>query len=396
MPLPRQALAAKLTPWWCLVCGDRGGVDVVDNILLFVPLALGLRQAGWSVRATVGIGSLLSLSIELLQATVVLGRDASLSDVVTNTLGSWLGATLGTHWRTLVHPRGRAARRLALLGGTAWLATQLAVGLLLQPWIPHEELHGVWARTAYGHPKFDGRILSASLSNLALPGDSVPIAPDLPRALRDGHFELQIRLLTGQTGRWSPIVEILAGRGAVLAVEANGNDLSFQPPMRSALLRLARPSLGLPGALSGDPGTEVTVVARDRKSVLEGEWTTSGVLHRTSQALSPSLGWSLLTPFRHNYGSKTPIITVIWLAALLLPAGYWTAHVPGRPLFRCTALLLLVVTGLGLIPLLTGYRPVHWSEWLGAFAGLAVGAAGHRCTRYFETRCDSLSTRESC
>ena len=41
------------TPLWCLVCGDEGGADVVANLLLFLPLAIGLRLSGWSWRRTV-------------------------------------------------------------------------------------------------------------------------------------------------------------------------------------------------------------------------------------------------------------------------------------------------------------------------------------------------------
>ena len=41
VPIPQQTAASQLTPLWCLVCGDYGGVDVVNNIILFVPAALG-------------------------------------------------------------------------------------------------------------------------------------------------------------------------------------------------------------------------------------------------------------------------------------------------------------------------------------------------------------------
>ena len=92
VPIPQQELAARLTPWWCLICGDHGGQDVINNVLLFIPFALGLRLAGLPSRTVVVTGGLVSLSVELLQWGVVAGRDASLSDVLTNTLGSLVGA----------------------------------------------------------------------------------------------------------------------------------------------------------------------------------------------------------------------------------------------------------------------------------------------------------------
>jgi hypothetical protein len=395
-PVPEQEPAARLTPWWCLVCGDYGGVDVTHNVLLFVPFALGLRVTGLRVKTIVAVGALLSLSIELLQWTVVPGRDASLSDVLTNTLGSWLGALIGTHYRALLHPGPARARQLAALGGVLWLATQLATAILLQPWASGDELRGVWARSVYGRSSFDGQIVSAALSGYPLPGDSQPVLPEAARLIRGGRFDLELRILAGHRRRWLPIVEVLGAAGPAVAVEANGADLAFQPPTRSSRLRLRRPSLRLPGALPAEPGAELTLVAQDRRSTLQASWSTAGVQHRASQSLSPSFGWSLLTPVRYAYGPETPLVTMIWVVALVFPVGYWTAHVPGRPFLRWTAWLLLLVAGLGLIPRLTGYQPVHWSEWLAGLAGLAGGAAAHRCATYFEKRCNSLSIKESC
>jgi hypothetical protein len=189
---------------------------------------------------------------------------------------------------------------------------------------------------------------------------------------------------------------VLRDRGVLLGVEALGRDLAFQPALRSAQLRLGRPSLRLPDALGGASGTPVKLVAGELWPTLWAEWTVSGTPHRTTQSLGPSLGWSVIAPLRYAYGPEARLITLIWLAAWLLPTGYWTAYVPGRPFLRWTALLLLLGAGLGAIPRLTGYPPAHWSEWLGALLGLAGGAAGHLVAAYFEKRCDSRSINESC
>src|SRR5918998_1555401 len=85
VPLPQQSAASQITPLWCLVCGDYGGVDVINNILLFIPFAFGLRLLGLRSQLVVAAGALLSLGIELLQWWVIPGRDASLSDLLTNT-----------------------------------------------------------------------------------------------------------------------------------------------------------------------------------------------------------------------------------------------------------------------------------------------------------------------
>jgi VanZ like family len=95
-PLPQQSAAAAATPLWCLVCGEDGGVDVLNNILLFVPLGLGLRLMRLRTSHVVLLAASVSLAIELLQLIVITGRDASLSDLLTNTLGSWTGALGGS------------------------------------------------------------------------------------------------------------------------------------------------------------------------------------------------------------------------------------------------------------------------------------------------------------
>src|SRR3712207_2032131 len=70
------------TPPTCIVCGRVGGVDVLLNVLLFVPLGLGLRLAGLSRWRALALAGLTTLGIESLQFAVVTGRDASLSDLL--------------------------------------------------------------------------------------------------------------------------------------------------------------------------------------------------------------------------------------------------------------------------------------------------------------------------
>jgi hypothetical protein len=76
---------------------------------------------------------------------------------------------------------------------------------------------------------------------------------------------------------------------------------------------------------------------------------------------------------------------------LLLPAGYW-ARRAGRPAGAIGAVGGAVIAGLGLLPALTGFQPVHWTEWGGAAGGAALGWALAPIATYLQSRCGSPST----
>jgi hypothetical protein len=374
-PLSRQVAAAAATPLWCLVCGDYGGVDVVLNVLLFVPFALGLRVGGVPTILVGASGAVTSLAVESLQLAVIPGRDASLSDLVTNILGSLIGALLGSRLAGLVNPTPRQAHRLALAGGAAFLALQAGTAFLLRPWVPSEPLRGEWARSLPGRAPFAGKVVSAAVSGSSVV-DAMPVDSQLQARLRR-QIHLELDLVTGPSvPEWSPVFELLGRHGPVLAVAAVGGDLVFQAPARSYALRLRRPAIRLPGALPASAGHGLRLAAGERRDTLWGAWTTAKARGQGTQSLSPSLGWSLLLPFDYAYGSEVHPLTGLWLAGLLLPTAYWAAH--RRRARQALALGFLLVAGLGLIPLLAGFPAVHWSEWLAGAFGLLAGWGAHR------------------
>ena len=90
-------------------------------------------------------------------------------------------------------------------------------------------------------------------------------------------------------------------------------------------------------------------------------------------------------------GARLQVVTALWLGALLLPAGYWAGFAT-RAAGTIGGLAAVVLAGLGLIPALAGVDPVHWSEWAGAGAGVAVGWALSQIAAYLQSRCGSPST----
>lgn len=394
VPLPSQRAAAQATPLWCLVCGDYGGVDVVLNVLLFVPFAFGVRLVGAPPSLAVTAGALISLTIESLQLAVIPGRDASLSDLTTNTLGSLIGVALGSRLPLLLNPTPEQAHRLAIAGGVVFLALQAGTAILLRPWVPSEPLRGEWARTLPGRAPFRGKVVSAVVSGSLVGDGAMLVDSQLYARLRQGHIQLELGLVSGpDLPEWTPVFELLGRHGPVLAVAAVGRDLTFQPPARSYALRLRRPAIRLPEALP-PIGDRVRLAAGERQDTLWGAWWTAQVRNRRLQLLSPSLGWSLLIPFDYAYGREVHWLTGLWLAGLLLPTAYWQGR--RRTIESVVKLGFFLVAGLGLIPTLTGYPAVHWSEWLAGVAGLAAGWASHCAAANFGGRCDSPSIKESC
>src|SRR5262245_39466874 len=82
------------TSFWCIVCGDRGMLDFAANIVMFVPLGFALMLATERRWLSVIVCVATTFSVELLQVSVVAGRDASLGDLLANTLGGGIGITL--------------------------------------------------------------------------------------------------------------------------------------------------------------------------------------------------------------------------------------------------------------------------------------------------------------
>ena len=78
---------------FCLACGAHGTSDLLLNIALFMPLGAALALRGRRSSSIAVLAGLLSAAIELSQFYIP-GRDPSLSDIVSNTLGAVFGALL--------------------------------------------------------------------------------------------------------------------------------------------------------------------------------------------------------------------------------------------------------------------------------------------------------------
>ncbi|MGH7579434.1 MAG: VanZ family protein [Gemmatimonadales bacterium] len=392
-PDPEQAPYSALTPLFCVVCGTHGGADVFLNLLLFAPLGAGLRLAGWRWPRVVGVSALLSLTVEFLQYSVVTGRDASLSDLLTNTAGAAIAAALAPQVGALLAPHGVLASRLCLAATGLWLATLGASAAGMEPWLPPGTIRSDCTRSSGKVEVFAGTARSVVLNGVPLPCDAdTPDAARLRHQLGRGEAVLEVATPSGDPARGRVAMHaVRMPETYALLLEQEGRAATFRTPVAGNRLGFYSPILRLPGAFPAEAGVPVQLQAgvREQRMWLASDY--SGRRQVTEVRLSPSHGWTGLFPTGIRAGRRFRIATALWVGLLILPAGYWAGFVR-RPAWALAGILAALGAGLGLLPFLTGYSPVHWSEWLGGVAGIAGGWALHRFAAYLQTRCGSPST----
>jgi VanZ like family len=376
----------------CLVCGEAGGADVALNLLLFMPLGAGLAMLGWSWPRVVGACALLSLGVETAQYLAHTGRDASLSDLLTNTASGALGAVLGRRLDRLLAPGPRLAWRLSLAAAAAWLAILAFTAVSLHPWAPMGRLRNYCTGSYPTAELFSGTARTMRLNDIALSCDQEVPRGKLRREIRGGQVLLETVALAGNPTLGRRVIHLVrAPRGMLLLLAQQGSAAVFQAPTAAGALRLFSPAVRLPDAFPSRPGGLVHLTATSDGHRLQLSATHDGGRRAVELALSPSYGWMLLFPIPIAPGTPLRFVAALWLGALVLPAGYW-AGLAARPAKAIGALGGVVIAGLGLIPALAGFDPVHWSEWLGAGAGVAVGWALSQIATYLQSRCGSPST----
>ncbi len=392
-PSPEQAVYARGTPLLCLVCGEHGGADVFLNLLLFTPMAPGLRLFGWSWRRVVLAAALLSLTVEVLQYFVVTGRDASLSDLVTNTTGAAVAAGVAPLLGRLLAPDARLARRLFPAATALWLGVLAVSALAVTPWAPVDRLRNDCTQRTGEADAFVGTVRSVRMNGTLLSCDEIiPEGLRVAKALSRGEVTVEVKLLSGDPARGRAVAHAVRDGGAMLLVlSQQGRSAAFSVPTAAQRLRLYSPILRLPLAFPPGAGVPVTIQAGARGRRM---WITSSQLGTTRSvdlALSPSYGWTAALAWAIDPARHVRIATAVWVGILILPAAYW-AGFTRRPGWGAAGVVAALLAGLWLLPAATGFAPVHWSEWLGGCAGVAAGGALHRLAAYLQSRCGSPST----
>lgn len=387
-PSPDSTYLASLTWPGCLVCGDDGGADIAANLVLFLPFAAGLRLAGLSWRRCVLWCAAASFTIELLQLVAIPGRDASLSDLLTNTASGAIGAALAAGLPTALRPTRCWAGRLLPGGCLAWIAGCAFAGWLLQPSVPRGSLLSLWAPKVPQTGAFDGRVLSVRLNGVHMPNGSVP--PDtagLRRGLETGNFSLEVDVVTGERLAVPAWIYGMYGPSSwVFGLLESKDRAAIVLPVRGLRFRLRPVTLTVPDGIPAEPGTAVHLSAVARHGIVRLRSTAGDTTREARLTLSPAYAWRLISPFEIAAGERVRWFSALCLAISAIPLGYWAARA-GRPGLAIPCLAATAAAGLGALPRALGFPAVHPSEWIAVAAGCLAGWAAHGAAAYFERRC---------
>lgn len=377
----------------CLICGSLGGVDAVLNVLLFVPLGIGLAVVG--ARAMLALPAMCAASvlIEIAQLTFVPGRDASIGDVVTNSLGGGLGFALARYATSWLRPSPRFAVLLSVGWCVVWLTIQTASNFGFAPSFPKSSYYGQIARQLGDFELFPGRVVRASIGDVKIADALLDDSQQVQRLLLGGATVGATVIPAGSTYGTAPIVRVADSEQREIALLAqDGSEFLFEVRTGAAVLRFHPPLFALPGVFRADSGgrSEPADTLRLGGSYVANSVRMNAHIGSASNErhipISGSLGWTMVLPFQWFIEGTLAerVLGWIWTASLLIPLGYWATRVTypfqmqrlrWRPAVIAVAVLTVLTTGLVLVPRGFGLSAGRLFDWLAALSGVTTGCA---------------------
>lgn len=373
-PSPEDAEAAAASSFLCLFpCGDQALRDAILNTILFVPLGLALGLWLPPLRAWL-LTLLTTCAIEFTQYAWLLGRDASLRDILTNALGGAVGVLLIGRWRVLVHPGRMASRWLtgaALLG---WLMVVATGARLVRPALPASVYWGQWVPELGQFETWRGTLLGLTVDDHPVPSGRLQQSERLRALLQQDSVTVRVRIVTGAApADLAPIAAVFdSDQREIFVLGQWGHDLVFRIRTGLRNLELGGQTIALRDAVGGAGDSMLVEAGLDH-----GAWVirTEGPRGRrlsTRVPFSAGLVWSGLVPYEIAIDQRMEWINAIWLGALLLPAGYWLRGVRRRPVWL-VALGAAAAAGLAVLVWRAGLAaPSSW-EWSAVLLGPTAG-----------------------
>jgi VanZ family protein len=386
---PAHASASPLDSHLCLICGELAGVDIVLNVLLFVPLGVGLNLCGLSFWKAVLLCGALSLSIETTQAFVVPGRDSTLSDVLTNTFGGAIGFWLSRTAPTWLAPSRKRAAWLAAVWSAIWLLIQIASSYTFSLSLPRSQYYGQLARALGGMAGFHGEVARATIGGLQIPDDEFADSHLVRQLLVSGAPIAGVVRLTEPTRYFAPIIRLADEKQReITAISENAEMLVFSIRTGAANLRLRQPGYGLrevfpaPTPPADSSLKTFMVTASYSNGAVQIAAQTPSGLRELNVSPRAALAWSAMLPFQWYLedGGIDRGITFLWTSLLMIPFGYWLAILarnldPLRDFVLLSLFAAMLATGFILVPARFALRGASVLDWIAALIGLGIGSA---------------------
>jgi len=379
---------------FCLVCGPRGGVDAILNVLLFVPLGVGLALSGLQWNRVVVTACAISLMVETAQFFFIPGRDATLGDVLTNTIGGALGFAVARNAPIWVRPRPRTAAILGLGWCAVWLVIQAISSFSFAPSIPDSGYYGQIARQLSGFALFPGKVLDPKIGDVAITDRRFNDVDSVGRRLLDGAKVALTAVSAGRTNDIAPIVRVADDQQREIVLVAQDEDaFLFGVRTGSAVFRLRSALFAMPGVFTDGVGqtkasTGEPLTLSASYDGVEAQLTARGrsVSRHQSIAVSSALGWTLALPFQwYIENTRTEmVVSWIWMACLTAPIGFWGAYTarvtdPRRRLLIAVlcflAGLAILIAGLVRVRYAIGLPAAPLRDWIAAMSGVVAGGA---------------------
>lgn len=367
----------------CLFCGGYGGLDALNNVLLFLPFGAAAAAVGWRLIGTTAMATALAAAVELIQLTVVTGRYAGLGDILFNTGGALAGAVLFRTRPMWISPSLRAARIGALTAAAVGVGIAAATAWLLGLPVPDRPLVGEWA--PHRAVAFAGELHRATLNGGFLPAG--PIDAEMTDRFRARAFtrrasiEADITAAAPPPQGVAPIVRLVTDDLVHLAIGQSRDAIVFGPALRSRLLGLRTIAIALPAAAQPSERLHIEGSVEPRMLQISADGPRGRSSRRVS--LTVGLGWTMLLPFTLTLRDAPTIGSLLWLLVLALPIGFYAAAARSsvRSSFWWLVIPASLVVALACVPAAAGIAASGWTEWVGAVSGAALGAVGGQRVR---------------
>ena len=378
----------------CLVCGPHAGADAILNVALFLPVGAALALLGTRSSVALAIGFAASLTIELLQLALPLGRVASVSDLLANVLGTALAFHATRRRRAILYPRSRMAFRFATAAAVVWLLVLLGTAVLLRPSLPGGNYFGQWQPVLSEPAAPAARVVSASVAGMAVPDGRFARSEELRTALEERlQVDLQAEFGPARGSRLAGILGLVndAGREVILVAQ-RGNDLLFRTRVLGSELRLVTPGVVMFDALEGIQVAEPRVIPIEGRRA-GGSLRLSAYGRERTLHLHSAAGWMFMVPPGSPLLHAPALASAIWIGIPLFIIAYWVGRRARRKArragdaFRLTgtggqilaalpALGALITVGLAGISLALGLTVPDAGVWAGAALATGFGLLG--------------------